>query len=801
MIKSYLKVALRNFRKKPVNSFVIVTGLVISLAFCLLMLVYVDSALRWDRSHPKSSRLHLVAMDSFEADDVSTDFSLFDFSEKPMYRSPFISYIHSRHFQENIPELNESVLFFSAGERRRTDVKIGNDIFPTAISSADIGFLDFISFSVISGNVKRSEADPASIIVSSDFAKRHFGDDRVIGESIYVVFDEKPEPFLIGAVVEFPEKSSIKFEVLMNMEPNKSITKNLYDLQSNSSFQLLARLPESVEVYELEQKIQENFEQHFGDFIESRRGFVNIRDDSPIRSVKLIAVEDIHLEPLLNWTGKANLQHILLVGLFAVILLVVSGINYFLISIAVLSSRLSEIGLRRVIGAQKRHVILQFWIENCLVILFSLLIAICLLQLSLPTIQNKMGIVINGSQLFLLKSGAFLGGALVLLNLAISLFPTLMVYRVKVSESTKGNKTYKVNTRFVNWLVAVQFIICFCFISSGLLMNGQLKFVLSKDLGFDQEQIVQVATGDASFKRALETHTEIAGVARGGGWGFGHRRMGFMSEIDSVNLNLMQLEAEPELLELLGLKIDWLNNDFGDTPSAIINKELADRIGMDKLEQKTVGFRQQVVGIVEDVQLAPFTTKDDYFFINPNSDQRRLWQTFIKVQPGQLQEGMRKIEKAWFEVFPNRSFKYVFLDDYIAQNYDSYKETSSLINFITILGIAIAALGLFALNGIIVQNRMKEIGIRKVLGATVRQVMLLVNLRVFLIVFVAGLISIPLSYGIISDWLENFTISISLNWSYFVLTLLIGIVVSALVVSAQTIKAVRVNPADLLKDE
>ena len=801
MFKNYLKVASRNFRKKPVNSFVIVTGLVVSLAFCLLMLIYVDSALRWDRTHPESSRLHLVAMDSFEADDVSTDFSLFDFSEKQIYRSPMISYIHSRHFQENIPELSESVLFFSPGKRRSTDVRIGNDIFPIAISSADIGFLDFVSHDVISGNAKRSEADPASIIVSSDFARRHFGNDRVIGESIYVVFDEKPEPFLIGAVVEFPEKSSIKFEVLMNMESNKSITKNLYEIQANSRFQLLARLPESVDLPKLERKIQASFEQHFGDFIESRRNFVNIRSDSPIRSVKLIAVEDIHLEPLLDWAGKANLQHILLVGLFAVVLLLVSGINYFLISLAVLSSRLSEIGLRRVIGAQKKHVILQFWIENCLVILFSLLIAICLLQLALPTIRDEMGIFIHGSQLFLLKSGVFLGTVLVLLSLVISLFPTLMVYRVKVSESAKGNKTYKVNTRFVNWLVAVQFIICFCFISSGLLMNGQLKFVLSRDLGFDQEQIVQVATGDALFKRALESHTEIASVARGGGWGFGHTRMGFVSKMDSVNLNLMQLEAEPELLDLLGLKINWLNNDFGDRPVAIINKELAGRMGMDKLEQKTVGFRQQIVGIVEGLQVAPFTAEDDYFFINPNSDQHMLWQTFIKVQPGQLEEGMRKIEKVWFELFPNKSFEYVFLDDHIAQNYDSYKETSSLINFITLLGIAIAALGLFALNGIIVQNRMKEIGIRKVLGATVRQVMLLVNLRVFLIVLVAGLISIPLSYVIISDWLENFTISINLNWSYFVLTLLIGLLVSVLVVSAQTVRAIRVDPVQLLKDE
>lgn len=800
MLKNYFKTTIRNILRRKLNTLVVMCGLVISFTFCLLMFLYVNGALGWDDEHPQGERLYLLAMDYYQEDDVPESFGLFDFSEKPIYRNGTLPYKHLRDYQENLPEFSESVIVYNLGNRGKSDVRIGNEVFQKTITSADPGFLDFFAYELLAGNPAEAEANLRSVVISEKVAEQ-FSGGNALGEVIQVLFEEELQEFVVGAVVRLPQKSSVRFDILMNLEANKSIRSNLYNLESNAAFSFFTRLPENQNIGQLENKLQGYFEQTYSAYIAKERRFAEIREDSPLMAYRLINAGDIHLDTLLSWEGKVNAGHIMVVGIFSLVLLVVSGINYLLITMATLSSRVGEISLRRISGARKVHVLLQFWLESSLVILLSLLVSVCVLQYSLPYIIEQTGVELHVPLAQLLKSAAFMALILLGLSLIISLYPSQVISRFRLSETLKGNDTYKISTRLINWLVSVQFALCFIFIASGLIMNQQLNFIMEKDLGFDQEQIVYVPVGDSKFKQALLTHSEFEAVGRGGGWLFGHGRMGFINKLDGENVNLMQLEAEKDLLNLFGLKIDWLEPELGEGRLAIVNGATADLIGRNLLTETKIGFEQRIVGVIENTYLSPFTEEDAYFFINPKSQERSLFQTFVKIRAGELTAGLDKLEAVWNELYPDKFLNFQFLDEYIEENYQSHRVTANLLNLITVLGIAIACLGLFALNGIITQNRLKEIGIRKVLGAGVRQLIVLINQKIFLALLVAGLLAMPVAYEITHRWMENFTLQLPVTWHYFALAMTIGVVMSLLVVSTQTLKSIYTNPVDLIRDE
>lgn len=803
MLKNYLITAIRNITRRRLNAFVVMAGLVVSFTFCLLMFLYVDGALRWDKEHPESDRLYLMGRDIFSKDDVPAEYNLLDFSEKAVTRSGFVSYVHAMDFRENLPEMASSVLVFDVSHRSKTDVRVGDKVFNESLLSAEENFFDFFAHEVISGNVAQAQADPKSLVISQDMAAKFFGEASAIGQTVKLFFRKEQKEFRIGAVVKFPGKSSIKFDMLSNLEANPNISKNLYELQSNSAFRFFVSVPEQADIASLEQKLQNRFTTAFSEHLASQRNFYpELSPESPFIEMNFVKVKDIHLEPLLAWPGKANVQHIVLVALFALVLLIVSGVNYFLITMATLSGRVTEISIRRVTGAGKKHVLVQFWIENSLMVIVSLMMAVCVLQLSLPFIEEKTGAQLIYSIPFLLKAAAVTGIGLLLLSFPVSLYPSQVITRFSLSGSLKGNRTFKVNTRFVNWLVAIQFVLCFVFIASGLIMNRQVNYLLNKSMGFDQEQVVYLYANDQAFIQAVKASPEFEDVARGGAWLFGHGRMGFQQKVNGETMNLMQLDAEKGIFDVLGLQVDWLEENYGEGRVAVVNGALADLIGRENLATTTVGFNQRIVGVIEGARLTPFTSDDgDYYFINPNSEDFRLAQTFVKIKEGQLLNGMERLEQIWTENFPNKHFEYQFIDDVLAENYESYTITANLISFIALLGVVIACLGLFALNGIITHNRMKEIGIRKVLGASMQQIMILVNHRIFLIILTAALISIPLTSWLTSEWLKNFTDQVAVSWSYFALTAIIGLFMSMLVVSGHTIKAAFINPVDLIKDE
>lgn len=800
MYRNFIITAIRNLLRNKLNSVIISTGLVTSFTFCLLMILFVADALFWDRQHPNADQLHVLGYNFYTQDDVDEDFHIFDFSEKGVETNGSISYVHANSFRSKIPELQQSVLAYNLGLDGKRSVRINQTVFNEPVSSAEPGMIALIAHEVVSGNVEETEKDPLSVVVSERLANKHFP-DGALNQSIFLLYEEQSVEVKIGAVVSLPRKSSIQFDILTNLETNQNIRAHLYDSQSNAVFHFLTSLPPATDAANLSQKIQANFETNFKEFHESRRDFTDLRADSPIIKFRLIPVKDIHLEPLLYWDDKADLQQVLIVAIFSLVLIILSVINYLLITFGNLSSRVSEIGMRRVNGASKRQVLIQFWIENSLINLLCLLMAVCLLQVLLPYLHVVTGIDLTFHLGDLLLSAGILGAILLLLCMFVGLYPSQVITRFSLSESVKGRGTYRVSTKLINALVTVQFLLCFSFIGGSLMVNNQMQFMIDRDLGIDQDQVLYLQSGDLKLKQALLQEPEFEAVGRGGGWLFGHARMGFIDNIKGEMVDLMQLDAEAELLDLFGMQIDWLEQDFGNAKVALVNEATADLLGADSLQSYEIGFGQRIVGVVKNAHLAPYTSNDAYFFISPNSQGRSLWQTFVKVRGGQMEAGLEKLETVWQTLYPDRFFEFEFLDRYIASHYASHKTMSRLLNLITILGVALSCLGLLALSSIIVQNRMKEVGIRKVLGASVRQILVLLNQQLISLLLIAGLLSVPVSYFIVDHWLQNFSSHIGLNWSYFSWALAIGIGIASVVMLSQTIRSARLNPVKLIKDE
>ncbi len=804
MLRNYLLAAVRFIKRNRLYAGINIIGLSISLTFCLMILIYVGGALGWDKMHPANDQTYIISPQYYMADDVSDEFGLFDFGQKEVVRHSGISYVHAKGIAGAFPEIEAHTIIFSVGTdgRRKVNLEVENgELFEETVTSVEGAFFDLFNFKAISGNPTLAIEQPKSLVLSQKLAERYFGKSDAVGQSINLVLEGKPTSFVVGAVVEIPEKSSVDFGILINIKADKRLEGSDFTSQSRAQYSFFARLTANLDLDSFEAKVNTYFEDNFSDFIQNQRRFSEIRADSKLLEIKATKLSSIHLSRILSWHNKADYQSILLTSLFVLILIVISGINYLLISLAMLSKRVSSVSIRRVVGARGKSILTQFWLENIATTSLALILALCFAQYLLPYVENWIHGDLTWSVDKLIVYAFYLFIILVIISFLVSLYPAKLISGFRLTDSLKNSNTYKANTSFMNFLITAQFIICFGLIASGLVMGSQIDYILNKNLGFDKEQVIKINTGDKLLAQKLETLAEVQSVGRGGAWQFGHGQMGFRENIEGRPYTLTQLESERKLLDLLDLDIEWLVEDFGQAPVAIVNSDLADLLGRDSLLNVEIGFNQRVVGILHNTYLLPLTEQEELYFINPNSEDQRLWETYIKFKPNLMNQGIAKVSEIWSEFYPNTFFKYVFLDEYVAENYDEFQSSSGLINVTTFLAVVIACLGLFALNGIVVNNRMKEFGIRKVLGATMNHIILLVNSRIITIYLISLTLALPLSYYLMQEWSSKFRFQSGGVNQKLVLTAFIGLLLMVLTVSLHSIKSSRVNPVDLLKDE
>ncbi len=802
MIKNYITIALRNLWRNKTFSSINIFGLAIGIACSLLIFLFVKDELKYDRFNDGVDNTYRVVKDFINDDgtalpDATTPPALAPAMQREI---PGIAAV-TRVF----PNWGGNFLI-SYADKKITEEKVYR---------VDSSFFDVFSFPFIQGDKKKVFEQLNSIVVTESAAKRYFGKDNPMGKVLH--FDNLGDMAVTGVIKDVPAASHFHFDFLVSV---RKLAGNLDADWNFYNFYTYVKLKEHSDAQSLTKKIQDLYKRNVA------KG-PNIFYTQPLK--------DIHLTSNLKWELEPNADK-LYVYVFAIIgffIILIAAINYINLSTSKASARAKEIGVRKVIGAARTSLINQFLVESIITGLAAFLLALVFAQLLLPvvnTITLKQLSFLNNYPVLMI---AFFSA--LLLGLIAGFFPAIYLSSFKPIAVLKGLKFS--DRGVINWrkaLVVVQFTISITLIIGAVIISQQMKFIQSAKLGLNPGQVLYIKTaglktaGDReTFKNNIAAMTGVKaisvadGVVGGQNWASSLRAKGSQNS-QFVNF----LSVGNDFLDVMGMDIkegrgfsskfpaDTMNNGILGGPldqtigSIILNETAVKDLG---ITEPAVGkqilwsndldtmYHLNIVGIVKDFHFT--SLRDDikpFAFVN---QPRRLFYFTVKLSADNIKESLAQIETRWKSFAPDRPIEYSFLDETFAKQYQAEDRFQVLFITLVILGILIACLGLLGLAIFSAQQRVKEIGIRKVLGASVTNVVGLLSKDFLKLVMIALVIAIPIGWYSMNKWLEDFAYRISIHWWVFGLAGCIAVLIAFFTVSFQALKAAIANPVKSLRTE
>ena len=793
MLKNYFKVAVRNLWKNKLLSSLNILGLSTGLASCFLMTLFITDELSFDKFNSNSDRIYRVVKDF-----VNEDGSRLPDATTPPAIAPAIV--------KEIPEVEAAVRVFS-NWGTKYQLKYGDkQFYEEGVYRADSNVFNFFSFPLLKGNPSTALKEKNSIVLTETSAKKYFGDEDPMGKTIEIA--GRGNSTVTGVMKDVPHNSHFTFDILLPVKDLERPDQNLDNTWGFYNFYTYIRLKPEAEISKVEAMIQQLFKKHQPD---NKNIFYTQR------------LRDIHLDSHLKWELRPNSdrQYVYIFGLIAFFVIVIAAINYVNLVTARSSLRAKEIGIRKVVGAERRLLISQFLTESVMVALIASVLAVVFVQLLLPLFND---ITQKELTLFSLESYRLLLLMIlfaILTGLTAGLYPALYLSGFKpviVLKNLKGSGKKSFTLRRA--LVVTQFVISTILIIGTLTVSRQLHFMQTANPGFNPEQVIVInnAYGLPSRGNVLEQALKkIPGVIETGasdGMIGGQNWTNNLRLKGSQNGQLVNfLNVGYDFLKVLNLEIKEGRNfsaQFpGDTLDGIIlNEKAVQDLGVPSpsvgqqivwAENDDTTYYATVVGVVKDFHFTSMRSeiKPFAFVVTPQRFDRMA----VKIKSSHPDEVIIQIEQVWNQQVPGRLFDYYFLDSSIEGLYRADQNFKTVFSSFTILAIIIACLGLVGLAAFAAEQRTKEIGIRKVLGATIADVVNLLSKDFLVLVLIASVISFPIAWWTMNRWLEGFAYRISLQWWVFVLAAAIAFIIAWATVSYQAIKAALANPVGSLRSE
>ena len=804
MIRNYLKVALRYLLRYKSYTAINISGLAVGITACILIMLFVKSEFSYDKFHSNSDRLYRAWQhEKYEGQDfISTVTPL------PMGAT----------MQANYPEVENNCRVYSFNPV----VKVNNNSFSEDVRMVDSTFFQLFDFALLEGNRSNPFPTSSSVILTEDLAKKYFAKEDAIGKNIEMQLGDEKILFTVSGIVKkAPEESSIKYKVLIPYANAKYLFRpGLFTSWTNVFNETYVLLKKGVNASALEKKFSGMLKQVLGEDYKEGNFLIHLQ---PITGIHLNTVLPAGNEP------TSNPKYSYILGTIGILILLVACVNFITLSIGRSVTRAMEVGVRKVLGAERQQLIRQFWGEAFLLTLISVIIGL-ILAASLIKPFNQL-ISRNLSLEFNLSFFAFCIIMIGLVALIAGIYPAFILSGFKPVEVLKGKIKTKGNTGWLRQsLVVGQFVASIAMIVSTIIIGEQMKFLKNKDLGYDKEQIVVVQTHKQRkegtpmaelFRTELLKHPEVKDAAVSvysltePSWvelGFTDNKKVYHSfdynSVDPYFLQLMKIEvAEGRLFS---------RDNTGDkTTAAVVNEafvkefNLADPVGK-KLPGK---FEQQIIGVVKDFNIQSLHTKVRPLMmtISPDSVFRRSENVSINYPPqpritvrlraGNVAANINVLQKVWKEIAPAQDFDYKFLDESVASQYETEKRTNIIVKIASLLSVFIACMGLFGLATLAVTRRTKEIGIRKVLGAKVSTLVALLAKDFIKLVGVAAIIAFPLAWWFMHDWLKDFAYRVNIQWWVFIIAGVLVMLITLLTVSIQAVRAALANPVKSLRTE
>ncbi|MFC2134370.1 ABC transporter permease [Bacteroidota bacterium] len=803
MFNNYFKIAVRNLKTHKMFSFINVFGLAIGIATFMLLSFWVQRELSYDQFHENASRIYRIERELFRDNLYS--------------RWPICGARYKQALIDDYPEIENAVRFWG---KTYSITDKNNFVHQQHLYAADNSVFEIFDYGLEIGDEKTALVEPYSIVLTSEDAEKYFGTQDVVGKSLLFEYYGEPVNFKItGVLKELPENSHIQFDMLMSIS---TLPEEVFGSWRSNYLYTYVLVKEGTDRTALEDKlkmfVEKRLEAHYGDLTP------NGENIHKVLKMHLFPLTEIHLNPSINfeWGQGGSITTVYVFSSIAILILIIAGINFMNLSTARANNRAKEVGIRKTVGALNIHLKMQFIQESIFLAVIALLISI-LLVFALVHIYNAV-FNENFSAIQFLSfsnlSGLFV--VTLLVGLFSGLYPAFYLTRFEPISVLKGG-IFKGNTKssFRKILVIFQFTISIVIIVGMLIVYMQMHYIQNKGLGFNRENLVvvpvrssNVRNGFEAFRNQLLSFGKIKSVAASadlpGDPQYGNNSV-YNREVSDESINMIVMYCGYEYVDTYNMEIVVGRNFSRDIASdtagtLILNEAAVKRIGWQpdeavgkNLYNGGTDVPTKVVGVVKDFNFKSLREEIEpmMLVLLPHY----FTSISIRILPGNLTTTLDFIKRKWEEMFSEELYSKSFLTDRLEQLYENEKKTQSILFVFSILSILIACLGLFGLAAFTAEDKTKEIGIRKTLGASISRIILLLSKEFLMWVIIANLIAWPISYFLMNNWLDNFAYHIYLGWMPFLSSAIISLIIALFTISFHVLKSAGRNPVDTLRYE
>ena len=794
MFKNYLKIAFRNLIKHKKFTFINILGLAIGLTCFILIMLWVQDELSYDRFHKNADHIYLALR--------GTDGEITGISSELLASA----------VKKDIPEVMDATSYISFPSTIKSLLKNGDTAFEEEIAGIDNRFFEIFSFNFTSGDNKDALQTPNSIILTESMKDKYFGDEDVLGKSLeFSILGQTRSMKVTGIIEDIPHNSFFSREIFISISFFEQFGISWKDWNSSAPHTFVLTHSD-INTDILANKIAQCEKQNSG------------KNDLKSLHYSLLPLKKIHLHAtdieFLSTTGDIKTVNIF--SLIAIIILLIACMNYMNLSNALSLKRTKEIGIHKVVGANRFHMIRQYLGETVILTLLALGFALILVELFLPSINQISGKTLTTSY-FNYEFLIMILATTVVTSVVAGLYPSIFISGFKPIQILKGRFYIgKGNINLRKGLVIFQFTLSIIMMVSTIIVFSQLGFIRNSKLGYDKENIVCInLNGDISakyesFKNKLLTSGEIINVSRSEPVDINGLtetyEFKYSTDIGEKQLSVWVIHCDNELastyhMELLEGRFYSDKFPTDRTDAFVINEAAFKSMGKEASLGQEVdlwGRKGRLIGVVKDFHFGSFHKKiEPLVFMIPEPQQagHRLRELSIRIRPNSIHKSLSLIENTWKTFYPDQSFNYTFLDDKLNASYHAEKRMGELFKYFSFLAIFIACLGLYGLTAFTIEQKTKDIGVYKVLGADISNIVYRLSKNYVLWILSANLIAWPITYYAMSKWLQNFAYHVNMSWWMFSLAGGIVLVVALLAISWQAIRAATANPVEALKYE
>jgi len=811
MIKNYIKIALRNLIKYKGFTIINILGLSFGLVCAIFISIFVYNEVTYDKFHEKSANIYRIGVNGRMGGEEMNQ----AITAAPMYEALI----------NEFPEITDAVRLKREGEMlfKYGDKKTIEPVEEFML--ADSSFFDVFSFKVLKGNPETALDNPFSIVLTEKYAKKYFGDEDPIGKSLQVENDTTLVE--VTAIIEdCPPNSHFHFNMIGSMATSGQSRNQQW---VNHDFYTYIVVVPGTDPDMLTEKLNGLIQKYIGPQLNQLLGITIEEFEAQGNSFgyNIQNIEDIHLysDRQYELEQNGNPDYVKIFSLIAILILVVACINFMNLATARSTKRAREVGIRKVVGSKRSHLIYQFLTESTVLSIISLILAVIIVMMLMTNFNNLIGTSLIFNPFGSISVILILLGLALFVGLLSGIYPAFVLASFKPIKVLKGKiRAGRNDKNLKSVLVVVQFAVTIIILTATLIVFNQLQFMQNKDLGFEKENVLVLKRLDVmgnqmeAFKQELKQHSSIINVANSGhipGMIFSNNAHFLEGKTFNDVYLLMQTAVSYEFMDVMNMTMSdgrFFSPDYPtDSAGVIINEaaikslELENPMDTRFMRPDNDGNIQYipVIGIIKD-----FHYESMHIKINPVIlyFMRGNYGGYLNIKLHEInnQETIQYVEDKWNEFFPEYPFEYSWLEDEFDEIFKPEKQTSQILIVFSLFSILISCLGLFGLVSYTTSQRTNEIGIRKALGSSVSKVVLLLFRETLILLFISVFLAIP-SYFIAKNWLENFAFTFNFGVGVFALYLfliaLFTLVVAILTVSYQSIKAASSSPAEALRNE